>query len=310
MVGVAFSGGLDSTALLRATVARAATLGIRTVALHVHHGLNANADAWAQHAQALCERWAARGRPVSFRMQRLCGRPAAGESVEAWARAGRYAALRDMAVEAGSDLVLLAHHRRDQAETFLLQALRGAGPSGLAAMPRSAVSEGVTWARPWLDAPRSAIVGYARRHRLAHVEDDSNDDPRYARNRLRIDVWPALETAFPDAEATLATAARLAGDARSVLEATTADDLRGVADATSRTLDLTVWRALTPARRRLVLVAWLRVCIGRPAPRTLVDRLAVELGQPDATCWPAPGGALRRRRHLLSYEAGSNVARR
>ncbi len=215
-----------------------------------------------------------------------------------------------MAKEAGSNLVLLAHHRRDQAETFLLQALRAAGPSGLAAMPRSALSDGICWARPWLDMPRAAIVDYARRHRLVHVDDESNDDPRYARNRLRIDVWPALEAAFPDAEATLATAARLAGDARSVLEAATADDLRGVAHPTTRSLDIAAWRALTTARRRLVLVAWLRACIGQPAPRTLVDRLAIELEYPDATRWPAPGGALRRRRHLLSYEAGTDVARR
>lgn len=275
--------------------------------MHVHHGLSANADAWLAHAEAVCERWAKKkGLPIGFDSRRLATRPNGGDSVEAWARGERYAALRDMARAAAIDLVLLAHHRRDQAETFVLQALRGAGASGLAAMPRLAFDGGINWARPWLDSPRVAIEAYTRRHRLRFVEDDSNADRRYARNRLRIDVWPALLRAFPDAELTLAVASRLAGDAKAVLEAATASD----ADATVRddgSLDLASWRALPSARRRLVLVAWLRGPLNGPAPRTLVDRLANELDRPDATRWPAPGGELQRRRGRLAYVANSRA---
>ena len=307
LVGVAFSGGLDSTALLHATVASASRHGATVVALHVHHGLHGDADRWAEHARRLCARWSRRGSPLSFACARLAGRPRRGESVEAWARQGRYAALHDMATAAGTDLVMLAHHRRDQAETFLLQALRGAGASGLAAMPREADERGVTWARPWLDVPHDAIEAYARRHRLAHVDDGSNDDRRFARSRLRLDVWPALTAAFPDAEAALATAARLAGDARSVLDATTRTDLAAVVRDADHALDLVAWRELTTARRRLVLVAWLRDRLGGPAPRTLVDRLDAEVGRTHASRWPAPGGIVRRHRQALSFEPGDRA---
>ena len=153
-VAVAASGGRDSTALLHATARAARDLGLEVHALHVHHGLVADADAWLERLEAQCRRWRAAGLPVHFHSTRLDGRPARGESVEAWARRERYQALAAMARHAGCALVLLAHHRRDQAETFLLQALRGAGPAGLAAMPRRAERAGLTWARPWLAQPR------------------------------------------------------------------------------------------------------------------------------------------------------------
>lgn len=171
-VAVAVSGGRDSTALLHCTVRTAAALGVGVVALHVHHGLMPAADAWLAQVQAQCRRWG-----VAFCSRRLQTHPPRGASVEAWARAERYRALAEMAREARCSIVLLAHHRRDQAETWLLQALRGGGPAGLSAMPQEAVREGITWARPWLAQPRAAIEAYVRRHRLKHVEDDSNADP-------------------------------------------------------------------------------------------------------------------------------------
>src|ERR1700749_4501123 len=145
VVAVAWSGGRDSVALLHATLAAARGLGTSVVALHVHHGLMADADRWASEVEALCERWNA-----GFACERLQGSPQTGESVEAWARRGRYLALARMARDAGASLVLLGHHLHDQAETVLLQALRGAGPAGLAAMPRAVERDGLTWARPWL----------------------------------------------------------------------------------------------------------------------------------------------------------------
>ncbi|HJW10764.1 MAG TPA: tRNA lysidine(34) synthetase TilS, partial [Albitalea sp.] len=123
-VAVAYSGGRDSTALLHATLKAAAAQGVQVLALHVNHRLSPHADAWQQHAQAQCERWAERGWPVRFVAQQLEGKPPKGESIEAWARQARYRALRNMALAHGATRVLLAHHRRDQAETLLLQALR------------------------------------------------------------------------------------------------------------------------------------------------------------------------------------------
>ena len=302
VVGVAFSGGLDSTALLHATAAAArAEGGLDVAALHVHHGLLAEADAWVEQATELCARWRRRGLPVALHTARVGGKPARGASVEAWAREARYAALAGLARQAGCDVVLLAQHRRDQAETFLLQALRGAGPRGLAAMARESVRDGVTFARPWLELPREHIEAYARRHRLTGVTDPSNDDPRYARSRLRHDVMPALRAAFPDAEASLAAAARLAADARAVLDERVAEDQASVVRADGQ-LSVVAWASLPPARGRQVLLAWLTEALERSPPRSLVERLSAELTGTHASRWPAPDGTLIRHRRHLRFE--------
>ncbi len=306
-VAVAYSGGRDSTALLHATIAAAEPLGLRVVALHVHHGLSAEADRWMVHGQELCQRWARRGRPIEFVARVLSARPARGESVEAWARQARYRALREMALEHGIDLVLLAHHRRDQAETFVLQALRGGGVAALSAMPRAVRRDGVTWARPWLDAPREPIDAYLRRHRLAHVDDDTNDDERYARNRLRARVWPALTEAFADAEASLAGAAQWAQDASAGLAELADMDLAAL--CTGGVLDVAAWRALSPVRQSNALRAWLRERTGKPPAATLVERLMKELRSTGAMQWPVPGGALRSYRGRLQYEAAAGLQR-
>ena len=299
-VAVAYSGGRDSTALLHATLRAAAPLGLRVVALHVHHGLSPHADAWLAHGQAQCRRWQQRFPALVFDATRLHGRPPAGESVEAWARRERYRALRSMALAHGATLVLLAHHRRDQAETFLLQSLRGAGVAGQSAMPRCAAREGVVWARPWLDVPADAIALYVRRHRIVHVDDDSNADPRYARNRLRIQVWPGLLAAFPDAERTLANAAVRAQQARAALEEWAALDVARIADP--RGLALEAWRVLSAPRRLHALRAWLATELDAAVPASLVERLLDEADGAGAARWPLPGSGreLRRYRGLLS----------
>jgi len=298
-VGVAYSGGRDSTALLHATLKAAAEQGIRVLALHVNHGLSPRADAWQEHGQAQCRRWARRGLPVEFHAIRLQGRPAKGDSVEAWARQARYRALRDLALQHGTSLVLLAHHRRDQAETLLLQALRGAGMAGLSGMPQAVIRDGVTWMRPWLDLPREHIEAYVRRHRLVHVEDDSNGDARFARNRMRLKLWPALIEAFPQAESTLAESAKWAQEATACLNELAELDLTKVAGTAG--LDLRVWSALSPPRRSNVLRAWLRSSTGHAAPATLVARLLDELPRTGPATWPLGQGELKRYRGVLRF---------
>jgi tRNA(Ile)-lysidine synthase len=297
-VAVAFSGGRDSTAMLHATAGAAESLGLSVLALHVHHGLSDRADAWLAHATALCRRWAGRGLPVTLVARRLEGAPGAGESVEAWARRGRYRALREMAVAAGADLVLLGHHRRDQAETFLLQALRGGGLAALSAMPKIVRRDGVTWARPWLEQSREAIEAYARRHRLRWIDDDSNDDDRFARNRLRLRVWPALSAAFEDAEASLARAATHVQQAAAALDEFVARDVAAVAGDNG--LDLAAWRLLSPPRQRQVLLRWLRGELAAGAPASLVERLLREAdASPAQRRWPFGAGELRSYRGRL-----------
>ncbi len=284
-VAVAVSGGRDSTALLHATAHAAAGLGVVVHALHVHHGLQPEADDWLAHLRAQCRRWAARGLPLHFHARRLAGTPGAGDSVEAWARNGRYIALAEMARAAGCSLVLLAHHRRDQAETLLLQALRGGGPAGLAAMPGSALRGGITWARPWLGQPRDHIDSYLRRHRLRHVDDPSNHDPRHARNRLRSALWPALLAAFPDAEAGLQAAALRSAEAAACLAELAAADMRTA--VVGGALQTDAWLCLSAARRGNLLRCWLG------GPESLVQRLLLELPRLRSGRWPVPNGELR-----------------
>ena len=285
VVAVAVSGGRDSMALLHCTAAVAKAGGVAVLALHVHHGLQADADNWATRVERACRRWS-----VHFSMIKLVGKPSQGQSVEAWARLGRYRALTDMARAADADLVLLAHHRRDQAETFVLQALRGGGPASLAAMPERAVREGITWARPWLAQTHEAIAAYTRRHRLRFAEDPSNADLRYARGRLRQQVMPALRAAFPDAEAAFSAAAAQSAQAQAVLAEVASADLASLCDGAA--LRLTPWRVLSTARRRNALHSWLREQLERGAPHTLIERLMAELPAQGAAQWPCDGGTL------------------
>ena len=297
-IAVAYSAGRDSTALLHATASAAAEQGIHVVALHVHHGLSPHADEWSAHAQAQCTQWAKRGLPVRLLIRRLTDRPTRGESIEAWARQARYRALRLMAVEANAPIVLLAHHQRDQAETLLLQALRGAGVAGLAGMPRTIERDGITWMRPWLGCSREAIEAYVRHHRLRYIDDDSNVDARFARNRLRLWVWPVFSQAFPQAEASLADAASWAAEASSCLAELATLDLSEVSSV--KGLSVAAWLELSQARQGNALRAWLKAQTGHAAPTSLVQRLQHELPGTGPAQWPLQEGLLRRHQgHLL-----------
>lgn len=294
VVAVATSGGRDSTALLHCVVRQARPLGLRVLALHVNHGLQAQADDWQSAVQAQAKRWGA-----EVAITRLTGAPVKGDSIEAWARRGRYDALAQMALQHQCRLVLLAHHRGDQAETWLLQALRGAGSAGLAAMPALAQRQGLSWARPWLQQPRAAIEAYVRRHRLSFVDDPSNSDTRLARNRLRLQVWPALLQAFSDAESVLAAAAAQSQQALALAEEIAAIDLQAAADATG--LNIERWALLSAARQKNLLRAWMREQQVDAAPESLLKRLQVELHNCKLGRWPAKSGFLHLYRGQLQW---------
>jgi len=299
---VAYSGGRDSTALLHATLAAARDTDVRVVALHVHHGLSAHADDWLAHCESQCARWRRRGAPVEFVAHRVDSQPMPGDSIEAWARTARYAALRAMAHAHGAAIVLLAHHQRDQAETWLLQALRGAGTAGLAAMPDGIERDGIVWQRPWLRRARAEIEAYVRRHRLRYIDDDSNADLRYARNRLRREVWPVLSAAFPQAEATLATSARWAQEADAALGELAALDLQQIVGPQG--LRVRDWLALSPARRSNALRTWLQTELAGPVAASLSERLMVELVTARAARWLSAGSEFRLYRGVLRQTRG------
>lgn len=269
-VAVALSGGRDSVVLLDVLLHVAPPRGHRLAALHVHHGLSPNADRWQRFCADLC---AARGVPFESRAVTVPRTPQAG--VEAEARRLRYAALADAAIAAGIGHVALAHHRDDQAETLLLQLLRGAGPHGLAGMAAARTDpHGVTFVRPLLDIPRAAIDAYASVAGLAWVDDESNAAHRHLRNAVRDVVLPALVRVVAHAPATLARAARHQADAARLADDLAALDAAPYGDRGS--LDRAALAALPPHRARNLL-RWFVRQQGLPAPSEA--RLAAMLAQ-------------------------------
>jgi len=284
---VALSGGRDSVALLDALLAYARPRGRGVIALHVHHGLSPNADAWSAHCATLCATYA-----IPFVEARVTVPRTPRASVEASARRARYDALAAAAHEAGAAAVLLAHHRDDQAETLLLQLLRGAGPHGLAAMPASRVDAfGLNWLRPLIDVPRAAIEAYVADRGLRYVDDESNADARYARNALRQNVAPALAAFFPDYTVPLARAAQLQADAARLADDLAAADAQRAVE--SGALSRAALAALPDHRARNLLRWYLR---GHGLPPPSRARLAAMLAQlavarPDARVRLAHAGA-------------------
>lgn len=268
-LAVAASGGADSAALLHALATLARThpaLAVR--ALHVDHGLQPAAAPLRAAALAVA---AAAGVPAT--VLRVSVAPDDPHGLEAAARAARYAALA-RALAPGESL-LTAHHREDQAETVLLQLLRGGGLPGLAAMPAVAGLGDAKLVRPLLDVGRAELVDYARAQELPWVEDPMNADPRYDRAWLRRELWPPLTARWPAAATTLARAARHAQEAQSLIDEVADQDLATLVRAGA--LDVAGLLALVPARRNAALRRWLRVAGVRPPPARRLARLEPEL---------------------------------
>ena len=227
---VALSGGLDSMVLLRLAHAWAREEGLPLHAFHVHHGLSPHADDWLAHCARVC---AELGIAFDFRRVSI---PKDKSGTEAAARRLRYAALGEMCREHGAGVLLTAHHLDDQAETVLLQLLRGSGPAGLSGMdganraPGLLGSEALVMARPLLSQARVALEAYAGGQGLAWVEDESNRDPRYARNALRHQVMPALASGFPGFQERIARSAAHAASAQRLLDELAAQDLAASLD--------------------------------------------------------------------------------
>jgi tRNA(Ile)-lysidine synthase len=254
---IALSGGLDSTVLAAALAATRDAHGKTLLAVHVNHQLHTEATAWSDH----CGRLAA-GLGIEFIAEAVDVDSASGSGLEAAARDARYKALARY-VDA-DDWLLSAHHRDDQAETLLLNLMRGSGPGGLAGI--GALNRfGKGWlARPLIDVSRSALEAYATDARLEWVEDPSNEDRRFDRNYLRHEVLPILEGRWPDVTRRLARSADLAGEAAAMLEDLAELDLRAIADRPER-IDVDGLLRLPRARQGNVLRYALRRA-GLPLP--------------------------------------------
>jgi tRNA(Ile)-lysidine synthase len=292
---VAYSGGMDSHVLLdlmqHARERLSGTLG----AVHVDHQLHSQSGDWEIHCRAVC-----RELGVAFHALQVSAHARPGESPEAAARTARYRGLADWLVR---DAVLLtAQHLDDQAETLLLQLLRGAGPRGLAAMPARA-RFGRGWlVRPLLSVPRADIEAYARRQRLRWVEDPSNTDLRYHRNLLRHSLMPELRQHWPGVAGVLARAAAHQADQLELAEALAREDMQGCARRAGRCLSRRALAALSVARQRNLLRHWIAANGLRLPSQAVLERIVSDAvaGRDDAVPlvqWPE--GEVRRYRDLL-----------
>ena len=213
----AFSGGLDSRALLQLLADARPRHGYTLEAVHVHHGLSQNADAWAAFCAAECRKL-----EVPFHCAHVQVDRQSGLGIEASARQARYAALHARK----ADHILLAQHQDDQAETLLLQLLRGAGVKGLSCMAAHDPMRRLL--RPLLEVSRAEVEAYARQAGLQWIEDESNLDARYDRNFCRHKILPVLEQRFPSARGTLARSAAHIAEAAQLLDELAAIDADNV----------------------------------------------------------------------------------
>ncbi|MFS2200468.1 tRNA lysidine(34) synthetase TilS, partial [Pseudomonas sp. Pseusp3] len=252
---IAYSGGLDSTVLLHLLAHLAKTESLPALsAIHVHHGLQAVADAWPEHCRSVC---AALGVPLQI--VRVQVQP--GASLERAARDARYHAFSEV-IRPG-EVLLTAQHRDDQAETLLFRLLRGAGVRGLSGMPRQRPLGKGHLLRPLLDATRAELEAYAAAHQLRWIEDPSNQDRQFSRNFLRHQVFPVLTTRWPQAMATMARSAAHLSEAQGLLDELAQIDLNQARTANEfdwlglPSLELASLEKLSAARQRNALSHWL-----------------------------------------------------
>ncbi|MBY0454837.1 MAG: tRNA lysidine(34) synthetase TilS [Burkholderiaceae bacterium] len=248
-LAVGLSGGADSTALLLACAARWPG---QVRAIHVHHGLQAAADGFAQHCTDLCQ-----GLQVPLTVQHVSAHPTSGQSPEDAARTARYKAFeavaRSQQEKSAIKSIALAQHADDQVETILLALSRGAGVAGLAAMPAHWQRGGIDWHRPLLAVPGAEVRAWLRARGQCWVEDPTNTDEHYTRNRIRARLLPALEAAFPAFRSTFARSAAHAGQAKELLLELAQQDLALVGTPPH----IRALQALSAARQANVLRHWL-----------------------------------------------------
>jgi tRNA(Ile)-lysidine synthase len=272
------SGGLDSVVLLDSIckayqTPRKKTNGVASrtntnptlFAFHIHHGLQKAADEWLLFCEALAKQYAI---GFDFRLLHIDTSGHSG-NIEARARAARYEALTELCAYHGIEDLLLAHHQNDQAETVLLQLLRGAGVAGLSSMPESRVlatstepASSITLWRPLLPFSRTELEAYAREHRLKWIEDPSNQSSKYRRNAIRQSVLPKLERIQPGATANLARSAELLAQAQQLLDRLAQQDGKKILNSKANTLGAQPLIALhesDPAAANNLMRYWLKL---------------------------------------------------
>lgn len=270
-LAVAFSGGADSTALL---LACAEKWPGQVHAIHIHHGVQAAGDDFERHCQIFCARW-----HLPLVVKRVDARHASGQSPEDAARRARYKAFEAVAlVEYAQEAIkniALAQHADDQVETLLLALSRGAGLPGMSAMPASWQRAGLTYHRPLLRVAASDIRRWLVGRGVAWIEDPTNVDEQFTRNRIRARLLPALDATFPQFRDTFVRSAAHAAQAQAVLLDVAVQDLAHIGNPPV----ITQLQALSRPRQANVLRHWLNTAF-QAVPSTaqlaeLLDQIAV-----------------------------------
>ena len=266
---VAFSGGLDSTVLLHQLVCwRQQNPDIALRAIHIHHGISANADSWASHCRRICEAWQV---PLVVERVTLAQR---GIGLEAEAREARYQAFRDALIP--GEVLVTAQHLDDQSETLLLALKRGSGPAGLAAMPFCTGFADTQLLRPLLHETRDSLLQWANTHALTWIEDESNQDDTYDRNFLRLRVLPLLNARWPHFAQAAARSAELCGEQEQLLDELLAGELAQLVSPEGA-LAIEPLAAMSTPKRAALLRRWL-AGHGAPMPsREMLMRLWQEV---------------------------------
>jgi tRNA(Ile)-lysidine synthase len=299
---VAFSGGLDSHVLLHALCKLRAVLDAEIGAVHVNHGLQQDAGHWESHCRQLCA-----DLQVPYASLKVDGTARRGESPEAAARRARYTALADWLP--AQHYLLTAQHQDDQAETLLLQLLRGSGVSGLAAMPVLTTLGAGRHLRPLLAVTREALYQYAIANKLAWIEDPSNTDTRFDRNYLRQQVLPVLRERWPAVASSLSRSASHCADAARLLADLAEQDLHALTGR-ENTLSLAGLVALPYTRQSNVLRHWIKRISGKTPSAAVLARIMNDVTgsrRDSEPCVRWGGFEIRRYREelFLLHQAGS-----
>ena len=294
---VAYSGGCDSHALLHSLVELRSKIKAEIKAIHINHGLSPLANEWEEHCRVICEQLEVPY--VAIKVNAVANK----KSPEEAARIARYAEWKKLIKK--DEAILLAHHQDDQAETVLIQLLRGAGVKGLAAMaPQQNFSMGLL-CRPMLGFKREEIVSYAVEKSLNWIDDPSNFDTDFDRNFLRHEIVPLLETRWPSLKKTLSRTASHTAEADQLLTELAEQDWHNVKE--SHQIKISALTALDKRRQRNVLRYWLVTICKLTLPDTVhLQRIleevltAAEDAKPEVV-WQ--GGEVRRYQGLLYAQA-------
>lgn len=284
---VAYSGGADSTALLHACWRKWPE---QTAAVHIHHGLQPAADDFTSHCRQRCADW-----NIPLYVHHLDARHRQGQSPEDAARTARYDAFAaTVSAHPQYRCIALAQHADDQVETLLLALSRGAGLAGMAAMPVETERGGIRYCRPLLGIAGAALRDYLRRQNTDWIEDPTNQDTRYTRNRIRHLLLPALEEAFPSFRTTFTRSSRHAAQAQALLTEIAEADLCAAGNPPA----VKALQALTPARQSNALRHWLQHSCGTQASHAQLQELMRQIA------------ACTTRGHRIQLKIGNGTVQR